>query len=156
MYYGGYLHDKKVRVVNIQADWTKQILDSQVVCIHAVDKVLVASTYDHLHNTNENITSRVTHSLKRAIIIRQWERARPWSQGEYLSGYGNLIMRLKPQRTLFLVGVVKGDGHGCFGDPSQTIFVHQILEISGTNLQGLTNQNKKYYIWAFKLCNPHS
>lgn len=155
VYYGGYLHDKKVRVVNIQAHWTKQILDSQVVCIHAVDKVLVASTYDHLHNTNDSITSGVTHSLKRAIS-HQWKRARLWSQGEYLSCYGNFIMRLKPQWTLFLVGVVEGDGHSCFGDPSQTIFVHQILEISGTNLQGLTNQNKQYYIWAFKLCNPLS
>lgn len=103
--------------------------------------------------TNDKITSCVTHSLKRAIS-HQWEWSRPWSQGEYLSCYGDLIMRLKPQWTLFLVGVVKGDGHSCFGDPSQTIFVHQILEISGTNLQGLTNQNKQHYILAFKLCNP--
>lgn len=60
-----------------------------------------------------------------------------WTQVSDLSCYGYLIVRLKPQRTLFLVGVVESDGHCSLGDASQTIFVHQILQISGTNLQGL-------------------
>jgi hypothetical protein len=32
-----YLHDEKVRVVNIQAHRTKEILDSGVVGIHSID-----------------------------------------------------------------------------------------------------------------------
>lgn len=49
----GYLHDQKVRVVDIQSNGAKQILDSQVVCIYTIYEVFIASTYDHLHNTNK-------------------------------------------------------------------------------------------------------
>lgn len=74
-----------------------------------------------------------------------------WTMFSDLSCNGYLIMRLKPQRTLFLVGVVESDGHCSLGDASQTIFVHQILEISGTNLQGL--QTSRITLWLLiKIC----
>lgn len=72
-----------------------------------------------------------------------------WTMFSDLSCNGYLIVRLKPQRTLFLVGVVESDGHCSLGDASQTIFVHQILEICGTNLQGL--QTSRITLWLIKI-----
>lgn len=96
--------------------------------------------------TTQIPTSR-SHSLKWAAIFKM-----SWFEVIYLSCDGNLVMRLKPKWTLFLIGVVKSDGHCCLGDSSQAIFVNQILEISGTNLQ---NKQLKllntYYVFALYL-----
>ena len=43
-----YLHDKKMRIVNIKLDWAEQVLDSGVVSIASIDKIFVSSPDDNL------------------------------------------------------------------------------------------------------------
>ena len=43
-----YLHDKKMRIVNIKLDWAEQVLDSGVVGIASIDKIFVSSPDDNL------------------------------------------------------------------------------------------------------------
>ena len=54
----------------------------------------------------------------------------------YLSRDGNLIVRLVSQWALLLVSVVKSDGHCSLCDTCLTTFVHQLLQGTGTDLQG--------------------
>lgn len=51
-------------------------------------------------------------------------------------------MSFKTQGTLVFVGVVKGDGHGGFGDTSLSIFVNQILKVSGSHLVKVKKNGK--------------
>lgn len=43
-----YLHDEKVRVVNIKTNRTKEILYSGIVCIYSIDQIFISATYNHL------------------------------------------------------------------------------------------------------------
>ena len=43
-----YLHDKKMRIVNIKLDRAEQVLDSGVVGIASIDKIFVSSPDDNL------------------------------------------------------------------------------------------------------------
>ena len=43
-----YLHDKKMRIVNIKLDWAEQVLDSGVVGIASIDKIFVSTPDDNL------------------------------------------------------------------------------------------------------------
>ena len=43
-----YLHDKKMRIVNIKLDWAEQVLDSGVVGIASTDKIFVSAPDDNL------------------------------------------------------------------------------------------------------------
>lgn len=54
-----------------------------------------------------------------------------------LSCHCNLVVCFKPKRTLAFVGVVKRDGHSGFGDTTLSVFVHQILEVGGSDLKAI-------------------
>ena len=43
-----YLHDKKMRIVNIKLDWAEQVLDSGVVGIASIDKIFVSAPDNNL------------------------------------------------------------------------------------------------------------
>ena len=43
-----YLHNEKVRIVDIQLNWTKQVLNSSVVCIASIDQILVSASNHNL------------------------------------------------------------------------------------------------------------
>jgi len=43
-----YLHNKKVRIINIKLNWSKQVLYSGVVSIASIDQILVSSSNHNL------------------------------------------------------------------------------------------------------------
>jgi hypothetical protein len=56
--------------------------------------------------------------------------------GTCLTRDRDLFTVLKPDRTLFAVGVIEDDGNACFGDTGLTALIYEILLVLGTHLEG--------------------
>lgn len=56
-------------------------------------------------------------------------------KGTCLTGDGDLLAVLQPNRTFFTVGVVEDDCHAGFGDTSLTTLVDEILLVLGAHLE---------------------
>ncbi len=53
----------------------------------------------------------------------------------YLAGDCDLVIVLKADGRLLLVGIAKDDGDGGLGDAGLTALVHQILQVLGADLR---------------------
>jgi hypothetical protein len=109
------LHDQEVRIVDIQLNRAKEVLDSRGRGITAIDQILVASTN---HNLKGNDETRVAEHVTTL----------------YLSGNDYFIIGLIANRALLLVVIVEGDCYRGLGHSGLTSLVHQLLKTTSTDL----------------------
>lgn len=121
-----HLHDEKMRVVDIKTNGAEQVLNSGVFGVDPIDEVFVPATNYNLTEREDLSTSNQTRDHLPACIRRLFNIN--------LSCHCDLVVCFEPERTLAFVGVVKRDGYSCFGDTTLSIFVHQVLEVGGSDL----------------------
>lgn len=121
------LHDEKMRVVDIKTNRAEQVLNPGVFGVDPIDEVFVPATNYNLTEREHLSISNQTLDQLPAFVLRLFNTN--------LSCHCDLVVCFKPKRTLAFVGVVKRDGYSCFGDTTLSIFVHQILEVGGSDLK---------------------
>ncbi len=125
------LHDQEVRVVDIQLNRAKEVLDSRGRGITAIDQILVAST-NHNLQVKGNDKTRVAEHVTTL----------------YLSGNDYFIVGLIANRALLLVMIVEGYGNRGLGHSGLTSLVHQLLESTSTDLWTPSQLRYPYIIHA--------
>jgi len=64
-----YLHDQKVRIVDVELDRMEQVLHTARLRVVSVDEVLVASTNDHLPRDRDLIMLLIAHRALCLVLV---------------------------------------------------------------------------------------
>ena len=95
-----------------------------------IDQILVPATNDQLHDTMWLDTQQGLLSLSVKIV----QTSLKLSDTQHLPRYSNLVIMIKPNRTVLLVLIIEDYRHCCFCNPSLALLVDQLLQAACPHL----------------------
>ena len=117
------LHDEEVGIVDVELHRPKHVLNSRVVGIVSIDKVLVTTSY---HNLKHKIVLQSFFKRYTSLISLRSFLMEPFMLLN-LACDGNFIVLLITERTMFLVTVVEYNANSCLCHTSLSVLVDKLL-----------------------------